>query len=115
MEYEKSIDTSMFVKDGFDVVVFVLLIAAGSDYLRDLALRKPMIRFRLIQSLTVGAQYRYRFVLVAIRSYSILVARKLFLQHPLLLSRAALASVACFASDSRPNIPTLTNIKDDFV
>jgi len=47
------INISIFVKDRFDAVLFVLLIAAGLDYLRDVAFWKPNSQgFRLLQSLT---------------------------------------------------------------
>jgi hypothetical protein len=41
VEYEKSIDISVVVEYLFDLVVFVLLSAAGLDYLLDEAFRSP--------------------------------------------------------------------------
>jgi hypothetical protein len=37
VEYEKSINISIFVKDGFEVVLFILIIVAGLNYIRDIA------------------------------------------------------------------------------
>ena len=43
VEYEKAIYISIFVKDVFEVVFFVSLVAAGSDNMLDVSVRNPIV------------------------------------------------------------------------